>query len=204
MSQMDKEPQHPFAKPSEIIDHLSQALAPKKNDVGLTALQSRQLMQQRADKLALPVARASAEGQEIEIVTFALGTERYAIAAKYVQEILPCKRITRVPSTPDFVLGVVNIHGQLVALFDIARLFGLKDRERRKSCRIVVLGESATQLAIMADQVESVCFLDSGKLQEPPEFTSGAGRNHLSGVTDDALILLDGALLLADPRLLIE
>jgi purine-binding chemotaxis protein CheW len=133
-----------------------------------------------------------------QYITFRLGDELFAIGVSQVREVLEIARITRVPTAPEFMRGVVNVRGKAIPVVDLRRRFGLPPAEDTLQTRIIVLeldldGET-TVLGGVADSVHEVIELEPGQIDPPPriamrwrtEFIRGMGRRG-----DDFIIVLD-------------
>ena len=112
--------------------------------------------------------------------------------------------LTPIPGTPDVLTGVINMGGEILAVFDLGRLFGMPGVTRTEQSRVLVLGQDRDELGLLADAAREVRPLRIDAILEPPGSLEGIGRTTLRGVTADALIVLDGAALLRDPRLVID
>lgn len=86
----------------------------------------RRVLRTRAEELAR-VPETSPHGGELFVVSFDVGPQRYAVEARYLQETIPVRKITRLPLTPDFILGIVNLRGRVLAVTDLKRVFQLPD-----------------------------------------------------------------------------
>ncbi|MCC7531036.1 MAG: purine-binding chemotaxis protein CheW [Candidatus Melainabacteria bacterium] len=169
----------------------------------LSPARAEKLMRERAFKLA----SVSANEQKIfdmELVSFALSAETYAIETCNIREIAALHSISRVPGAPDFIAGVINLHGQIVALVDLKKVFGLQSTEWSAEAKVLILGTERTEFGIVADSVDTVLKIQSSDLREPPDTITGAGRDHLLGVTLEALIVLDGKAMIQDKRLFVN
>jgi purine-binding chemotaxis protein CheW len=169
------------------------------------------LSQSRAEELmrerALKLANISANEQknfDMEVVSFTLASETYAIETCNIREIAALNSISRVPGAPDFIAGVINLHGQIVALIDLKKLFGLHNTEWSTEAKVLILGTEHTEFGIIADKVDTVLKLQRSDLHDPPDTITGAGRDHLLGVTLEALIVLDGKAMIQDKRLFVN
>ncbi len=162
------------------------------------------LMNERAAKLAAAQSTSKMNTNLMEVITFIAGGERCCLEACFVHEIIPFTDVTRVPGVPDFMVGVINLHGQLVALLDLRRVLGLKERQVAEGARVIVIGKEKIEFSILVDSVESVASLDVTALLEAPEFVSGIGRDYIRGVTSDAMTVFDGSQLIDDPRLFVN
>lgn len=141
---------------------------------------------------------SAAAAETAQYMTFRLGDELFAIAVGQVREVLEIARITRVPTAPDYMRGVVNVRGKAIPVVDLRRRFGLAPAEDTLHTRIIVMeleldGETAV-IGGVADSVHDVIELDSSQIDPPPriamrwrtEFIRGMGRRG-----DDFIIILD-------------
>lgn len=133
-----------------------------------------------------------------QYMTFKLGDELFAIDVAKVREVLEVPQITRVPTAPKYMRGVVNVRGQSIPVVDLRTRFGLPMEAETVQSRIIVMeldldGEVAV-LGGMADSVHEVIELEPGNINPPPriamrwrsEFIQGMGKRG-----DDFIILLD-------------
>lgn len=133
-----------------------------------------------------------------QYMTFKLGDELFAINVSQVREVLEVPQITKVPTAPQYMRGVVNVRGQSVPVIDLRLRFGLPQGSLTVQSRIIVMelmldGEVAV-LGGMADSVHEVIELDPGNINPPPriamrwrsEFIEGMGKRG-----DDFVIILD-------------
>jgi purine-binding chemotaxis protein CheW len=133
-----------------------------------------------------------------QYLTFRLGDEIFALDVVQVREVLDMCSITKVPGTPDFMRGVINVRGSVVPVMDLRKKFGLPESEQTLDTRIIVMeiaidGE-VTILGTLADSVNEVLDLETDQIEPPPkigarwrtEFIHGIGKRD-----DKFLILLD-------------
>ena len=133
-----------------------------------------------------------------QYMTFRLGDELFAIDVSQVREVLEISQITRVPTAPDYMRGVVNVRGQAIPVVDLRLRFGLPRVADTVHSRIIVMeldidGEAAV-LGGIADSVHEVIDLEPGNINPPPriamrwrtEFIRGMGKRG-----SDFIIILD-------------
>lgn len=133
-----------------------------------------------------------------QYITFKLGDESFAINVAQVREVLELPQITKVPTAPDYMRGVVNVRGKAIPVVDLRLKFGLPAAPDTVNSRIVVLeleldGET-TVVGGIADSVHEVIELEAGQINPPPriamrwrtEFIRGMGRRG-----DEFIIILD-------------
>ncbi len=137
-------------------------------------------------------------GEVLQLVSFQIGLEEYAIDILCVQEIIRVVEITRVPNAPHYVEGVLNLRGKVIPIINLRTRLGLSSTEHTKDTRIVVVDVAHLLLGFMVDSVEEVLRLPEEFIEPPPstgrggadEFHKGVGR-----VEGRLLILLDLELL---------
>jgi purine-binding chemotaxis protein CheW len=173
-------------------------------EVRLSPERARAVMEERARALARVPPRAPNAAEVIEVVTFSLANERYAVATCHVREVLRCGDVTPVPGAPDFLAGLLNLRGEVLAVFDLRTFFGIAAGGAAGLSRVLVLGGERAEFGVLADAVHEVLPLRTGEVHEPPGSLAGPGREYLRGVTAGALLVLDGAVLLRDGRLFID
>jgi purine-binding chemotaxis protein CheW len=123
-----------------------------------------------------------------QYLTFKLDEEVFALDVAKVREILEESSITKVPQTPDFMRGVINLRGSVVPVIDLRLKFGMSRTEKTvNTCIIVVevqLEEEAIVLGALADSVQEVIEMESGQIKAAPhigthlktEFLKGMGK----------------------------
>ena len=133
-----------------------------------------------------------------QFLTFKLEDETYALDIARVHSVLDFEKVTKVPKTPDFMRGVINLRGSVVPIVDLKLKFGMSITEKTiDTCVIIVevmLDNEATVLGLLADSVQEVIDLEPDEIEPPPkigtrlrtEFITGMGKKD-----DDFIIILD-------------
>ncbi|WP_447971906.1 chemotaxis protein CheW [Nitrospira sp. M1] len=133
-------------------------------------------------------------GTLLQLVSFHVGEEEFAIDILGVQEIIRVVELTPVPNAPYFVEGVINLRGKVIPILDLRSRFGLPPTDRTNDTRIIVVEITKTVLGFIVDSVEEVLRLPESLIETPPstgrggsaEFHKGVGR-----VNGRLLMLLD-------------
>lgn len=165
--------------------------------------QERQILKTRAQELARE-PKAKVSGGTLEVVEFDLANERYAFALERVQEVCLLKELTPVPCTPAFVLGIVNLRGEIRTVIDLKVFFDLPARGLTDLNKIIILQHTGIQLGILADAIRGVRSIPLDQLQPAMPTLTGIRADYLRGLTGDRLVVLDAIKILSDPRLLVE
>jgi purine-binding chemotaxis protein CheW len=165
---------------------------------------AREIMDARARALAQVPASSRSRGSHLDVILFGLGRERYAIETCFVREVVRLTDFTPVPGTPDLIVGVTNLRGAVVAVVDLGRFFNVPRKGLTDLSRVIVLGTEKVEFGVLADEAYGQMDLAPEDILTSPDEVSGAGRASLRGVTREAIIIVDGAALLADERLFIN
>lgn len=187
----------------EVKRKLARAAASTDEALSPSPESTRAILAERARLLARVPAVPPGASEILTVLTFALGNERYAVESRFLREVVRVTDITPVPDTPEFLAGVTNVRGEILALVDLRKLFGITVTGLTDLSRIAVLGLERAELGLLADTVHEVTTLRRDDLLEAPGPVVGIGPDYLLGVTEGALIVLDGEALLADPRLFV-
>ena len=131
-------------------------------------------------------------------LSFMLGGEVYGVEIMKIQEINGITAITRVPRTPDYVRGVINLRGRVIPVVDLRAKFGMEVIENtERTCIIVVQmarGDVVGTVGVVVDDVSEVLTISEEQLTESPEFGDGVDADFIIGMgklDDQVVILLD-------------
>jgi len=127
-------------------------------------------------------------------VTFRLENELYGINVLQVQEVLRFTEIVPVPGAPDFVMGIINLRGNVVTVIDTRKCFALATHEPDEATRIVII-ESGKQVAgLLVDSVAEVVNLKNTQVETAPEVGTTESAKYIQGIANhnkEILILVD-------------
>lgn len=163
---------------------------------------AKEIMDARARVLAQAPIPARPAGAGVDLTLFALGKERYAIETRFVREVVRFADYTPVPGTPEFIVGVTNLRGVVLAVVDLRRFFNVPQQGLTDLSRVIVVGRERIEFGILADEAHGQIDLAADDILAPLGDVSGIGRAYLRGVTEEALIVLDGNALFKDRRLM--
>lgn len=132
------------------------------------------------------------DDQVLQYVTFRMDNETYGLDVMQIQEVLRSTEIAPVPGAPDYVLGIINLRGNVVTVIDTRRRFGLAAAAATDATRIVVM-ESANQvMGILVDSVAEVVYLKADDVETAPNVGNEESARFIEGVCnrDGELIIL--------------
>ncbi len=147
------------------------------------------------------VANASSNDSVVQWVTFRLADELYGINVMQVQEVLRVSEIAPVPGAPHYVLGIINLRGNVVTVIDTRIRLGLSTAEVSESTRIVIIETAKHVVGILVDCVAEVVDVNGSEIESAPNVGSDESSNYIQGVVSqekELLILVDLNKLLTD------
>jgi len=165
---------------------------------------SRDILRARARALAQEPRQAGAARLLLEIVEFRLASETYGIESAFVREVYPLKDFTPIPGVPAFVLGIVNVRGQILSILDLKRFFNLPDKGLGQLNKLIILRNEQMEVGILADDILGARSIEVEALQAAPVTVSGIGAGYLRGVTAERVVILDAEQLLNDEQIVIH
>lgn len=131
---------------------------------------------------------------EQQLVVFDLASEGYGVDIGAVREIIRMQEITRVPKTPEFVEGVINLRGKVIPVIDLRKRFGLHVAEQNKDNRIVVVDIGKQDIGVIVDAVTEVLRISTDSVEPPTSVITSADSDYLLGIAkleSRLIILLD-------------
>ncbi len=202
MSRIQDETSTPFdwEDAKRQMRQLAESLDPARPE---SVARARQILDQRALELAVPLEAEADETDSIEILTFRMGGELYALETTFILELTRVAFLTKVPDCPAFMLGITNLRGEVLAIVDLCALF----ESANSPCPdpwMLVLGVDQVEFGIVIDEAVDVCSINTRDIFPLPVSVSGVQHDLLRGVTEDAMLVMDGAALLAEERLMID
>ena len=147
------------------------------------------------------VQSAKANDPIVQWVTFRLDQETYGINVMQVQEVLRVTEIAPVPGAPDYVLGIINLRGNVVTVIDTRERLGLSSKEVDDSTRIVIIEADKQVVGILVDSVAEVVDLRMSEVESAPNVGNDESSKYIQGVATrngELLILVDLNKLLTD------
>ncbi len=141
--------------------------------------------------------KASAQGAEdpiLQWVTFRLDNETYGINVMQVQEVLRYSEIAPVPGAPAYVLGIINLRGNVVTVIDTRQRFGLAPAAVTDNTRIVIIEADRQVVGILVDSVAEVVYLRQSEVETAPNVGNDESAKFIQGVCNkngELLILVE-------------
>lgn len=142
-------------------------------------------------------------------LSFRVGTELFAADVSNVLSILEMTKITRVPKSPDYLKGVINLRGNVLPVLDTRLKFGLSEAEYTTNTCILVLNiklnKESVQLGAIVDNVSEVLELTDADINPPPSLGSSYKTDYLYGMAkqnDNFIMIIDPNIVFADDEII--
>lgn len=132
-------------------------------------------------------------GEDIKVIVFKLNEETYGVEVDNVKTIERMMPMTRVPKTPPFVKGVINLRGVVVPVIDLRGRFGLEESVLTEHNRIIIVNLEQIEVGLIVDSASNVIDINTDKIEDPPEIVGGIKAKYLHGVAkleDDSLLVM--------------
>jgi purine-binding chemotaxis protein CheW len=158
------------------------------------------LSSERHRSMAIKTAK-NAEDTVLQWVTFLLQGEKYGINVMQVQEVLRYTEIAPVPGAPSYVLGIINLRGNVVTVLDTRDRFGLPPADVTDQTRIVIIEAGKHVIGVLVDAVAEVVYLSQSEIETAPNVGNDDSAKFIQGVchkNNELLILVELAKLLTD------
>lgn len=163
-----------------------------------------QTLRARADTLARPAERQDDAQGALQVIEFVLASETYAMESQFVREIYPLKELTPIPCAPPFIVGMINVRGQILTVINVKVFFGLPNQGLSDMNKVLIVQAGEMEMGILADAILGVRVLPPTQIQPSLPTLSGIRADYLRGVTPERLVILDVAAILSDSRILVQ
>jgi purine-binding chemotaxis protein CheW len=190
---------------ADLHRRLDASQAALKRRLSPSAAEKQRILHARARLLAADdKANATSPHLLLEVVEFVLGSEHYGIESSHIREIHPLSEFTPLPCTPAFVLGLVNIRGQILSIIDIKKLFDLPEKGLTNLNKVIIMQSSHMELGVLADVILGVRCIAPEELRPALPTLTGIRAEYLKGITKDPLVVLDVDKILSDEKILVN
>jgi purine-binding chemotaxis protein CheW len=130
----------------------------------------------------------------LQLVTFTLGTEEYAVDILKVQEINRMTEIAKVPNAPTYVEGVINLRGRVIPVVNLRDRFGMTAKDRDSQSRIMIMDIQGLTIGLVVDSVSEVLRIPAATVDPTPAMATAMSTEFIIGIAkleDRLIILLD-------------
>ncbi|TAK39429.1 MAG: purine-binding chemotaxis protein CheW [Betaproteobacteria bacterium] len=166
--------------------------------------ETKRILRARARALAREPQPELEAADSIEVIEFVVAQEKYAFESAHVREIYPLHELTPLPCTPPFVLGIVNVRGQILSVIDIKKFFDLPQKGLTDLNKVIVLRSESMEFGVLTDLIAGTRVVPVRELKPSLPTLTGIREEYLRGVTADRTVVLDAAKLLSDPKIVVH
>ncbi|MEI8131539.1 MAG: chemotaxis protein CheW [Leptolinea sp.] len=127
-----------------------------------------------------------------QLVVFELANEHYGVEISTVESIIKMQEITRIPRSPVFVEGIINLRNMVLPVIDLRKRFGQDSREITRDSRIMVVALGSMKVGMIVDAVSEVLQVSAESIDPPPLVTASSRENFIIGIAklDNLLVIL--------------
>jgi len=161
------------------------------------------ILKERAAQLAASSV-AEQQGELIELVSFSIGREKYALMVDEIREIQPVTEVTPVPSVPGFVRGLMNLRGSLLTVLDLHEFLSVKRPGMRDASRVIVLASDELDVGLAVREVFDLVRIGAASILQPLTIPDGIEPRFLQGMLTDLTLIINAQAILMDPRMIID
>jgi purine-binding chemotaxis protein CheW len=128
------------------------------------------------------MAKSAASAAGGKFLTFFLAGEEYGIEILKVHEIIGMMPITRVPRTPGFIRGVINLRGKVIPVVDLRLKFGMESVAHTDETCIIVVQVRGAEMGIVVDKVSEVRDIAAQDIEDTPSFGTDVNTDYILGI----------------------
>ncbi len=180
---------------SKVLSIIEAARFKLEHGLNLSGEEKRLILKERAKKLAEEPGEEK-HVETIEVIKFILANENYGIESSFVKEVIPLKDMTVIPGTPPFVMGIINVRGQIYSILDIKKFFGLPEKGLTNLNRVIILQNKKMEFGILADSIVGISNIGTDELQTSLNLQQQISSKFIKGITPGREIILDAEKLL--------
>jgi purine-binding chemotaxis protein CheW len=189
---------------SEILQRVEKARVSLERGAAPSQKEKGAILKARAQVLARETEEAGAPREFLDIIEFNLAAETYGVESAFVREVYPLKNFTPLPGTPLFVLGIINVRGQILSVIDLKKFFNLPEKGLGQLNKVIIIRNDRMEFGILADTILDARPVPLEAIQAAPLTVTGIGAGYLKGVTGESVIVLDAEKILNDEKIIVN
>jgi purine-binding chemotaxis protein CheW len=166
--------------------------------------ETKEMLKARAKEMAEEPELKKSFSPIVQLIAFSLGAETYGLESAYIREVYPLKDFTPLPGVPAFILGIINVRGQIMPVVDLKKLFHLPEQGITELNKVIILHDDQMEFGILADVVHGTHVVEEDEIIPAPHTLNGIGEENLKGITRKSLIVLNAKKLLTDKRMMVN
>jgi purine-binding chemotaxis protein CheW len=164
----------------------------------------RSILKNRAIAMAIDPEQDKADSAEIDIIQFMMSTETYGIESSFVREVYPLKDYTPLPGVPSYILGIVNVRGQILPVVDLKKFFNLPQKGLGEMNKVIIIRNEQMEFGIVADVVEGNITVSIDNIMLAPQSITGISEKYIKGITREHVVIIEAEVLLNDKEIIVH
>lgn len=144
--------------------------------------------------------------RENQYIVFSLTDEQFGVNVKQAKEIIPVNQFTHIPNSPDYVMGVIDLRGEIIPIIDLKKKLGLSvNNLETENQKIIIVEINNSFIGMLVDNVNEMLRMYEDEIAKAPNITKGINKNYITGVgrmNNELLILLDLDKILSEEEML--
>ncbi|MDQ0253691.1 purine-binding chemotaxis protein CheW [Evansella vedderi] len=130
--------------------------------------------------------------KDLKAIVFQLRNEEYGVEVDQVRSIERLQHITRVPRSPEFVKGVINLRGVVTPIIDLRSRFGMEAQEYTDTSRVIIVSIEDMNVGLVVDGANDVIDVPIEAIEAPPEVVGGIEADYIRGIAklDKRLLII--------------
>ena len=189
---------------NEILKKVEQAEKYLMNSSVLSKEEQLPILKKRAHELSIEQIETTTGQELIEIIEFSLGYERYGLETSFIREVYPLKDFTPLPGTPAFLLGIINVRGQIISVIDLKKFFNIPEKGLGELNKVIIIKNERMEFGILADTIEGTYSIPLETVKSSPFTGDFIVTEYIKGVTREHLIVLDAEIILNDEKIIVN
>lgn len=165
-----------------------------------------EILAKRAEDISqIPSYLKESRSKGYEYLIFQVNNTKYALEKNFIQELYLDITPSFVPSTPDFIKGIVNIRGEIVSVTDLISFFGLESISKKKSYPAMkIKGAGETEFVLVVDDIDEIINLEYSDIYSFPVSADSRLERFCKGVTKERIYILDMEKILNDEKIIVD
>lgn len=140
------------------------------------------MTQQSETEMPTNNGQAEAADQSLQFLTFTVGKEEYGVDIMSVREIKGWSEVTRLPNSPEYMRGVMNLRGIIIPIFDLRTRFSMGQTDAHEKNVVIILAVGERTIGILVDTVSDILTTTSSEIKSPPSTMDGADAEFVMGL----------------------
>ncbi|HEY7546202.1 MAG TPA: chemotaxis protein CheW [Blastocatellia bacterium] len=188
----------------EIHRRLQMSISALEGSADIAPERKRAILKERARAIAQEIVPEDTNEERLNVVEFNLAYENYAVESRFVREVYPLGEYTPLPSTPSFVLGLINVRSQILSVLDIRRFFDLPERGLTDLNKVIIVRHRDIEVGLLADSIVGAREVRASEIQAALPTLTGIRAEFLKGITRERMTILDLEKILSDKRIIVR